>query len=50
MAASDALSVALCKSFRNLKTSFTVLKEKQEEAAVAVLGGKDASVCLPTGY
>ena len=50
MATSDPIKAAVDKSFNTLKTSFTAMKDKQEQAVISVLGGSDAFVRLPTGY
>lgn len=42
------LSAAIGESAKQL--GYTSLKEKQKEAAMAVLSGRDTFVALPTGY
>ena len=41
---------ALFFAFNKLTVSYKTLKEKQKEAILAVLGGKDVLFSLPTGY
>ena len=44
------LQEALQESFRSLSTGHEQMREKQKEAVLAILGGKDIFICLPTGY
>ena len=46
----NTASSAIYSAFQHLKTAFRTLKEEQEEAATAILQGKDVFVQLPTGY
>ena len=45
-----ATEEVLCQAFSGLSTTFSSLKPRQAEAALAVLQGKDIFVRLPTGY
>jgi superfamily II DNA or RNA helicase len=46
----ETASSAIHSAFQQLKVTFPALKDEQEEAAVAILQGKDVFVQLPTGY
>ena len=46
----DNLQTIVQQSFENQSTGVAQMREKQKEAVLAVLGGKDIFVRLPTGY
>ena len=48
-AQSVAVSLAIASAFQMLHTTYSMLKEEQEEVVAAILEGRDVFAQLPTG-
>ena len=49
-AQSVAVSLAIASAFQMLHTTYSTLKEEQEEVVAAILEGRDVFAQLPTGF